>query len=146
MNKYWAFTMHWVLVTWPMHVCTHTHRAVYLFPKSTLNLRRIGLNMRVCVCVCVCAPSLSHVWLFVTPRTVACQAPLDWARILEWVVISYSRWSSQPRDQTCISCVPCIGRWVLYLMSHQQSPSIDEAPLNKILHYKIYNPVKVDTS
>ena len=29
------------------------------------------------------------------------------ARILEWGVISYSRRSSQPRDQTCI-CVSCI--------------------------------------
>ena len=27
------------------------------------------------------------------------------ARVLEWVAISYSRGSSQPRDQTCISCV-----------------------------------------
>ena len=36
------------------------------------------------------------------------------ARILEWVAISYSRRSSQPRNQTCISCVPCIGRQNLY--------------------------------
>ena len=27
------------------------------------------------VCVCVCVKSLSHVWLFVTPWTVAYQAP-----------------------------------------------------------------------
>ena len=33
------------------------------------------------------------------------------ARILEWVTISFSRGSSQPRDQTHIFC---IGRWVLY--------------------------------
>ena len=37
-----------------------------------------------------------------------------WARILEWVAISYSRGSSQHRDRTCISCVSCIGRWILY--------------------------------
>ena len=30
------------------------------------------------------------------------------ARILEWVAISSSRGSSQPRDQTCVSCVSCI--------------------------------------
>jgi len=35
------------------------------------------------------------------------------ARILEWVAISFSRGSSQPRDQTHISCVFCIRRWVL---------------------------------
>ena len=33
------------------------------------------------------------------------------ARILEWVVTSFSRGSSQPRDRTRISC---IGRWILY--------------------------------
>ena len=33
------------------------------------------------------------------------------AKILEWVAISSSRGSSQPRDRTCISCVSCIGRW-----------------------------------
>ena len=33
------------------------------------------------------------------------------ARVLEWVAISFSRGSSQPRDQTRISCV---GRQILY--------------------------------
>ena len=33
------------------------------------------------------------------------------ARILEWVAISYSRKSSQPRNRTRVSC---IGRWILY--------------------------------
>ena len=36
------------------------------------------------------------------------------ARILEWVAISSSRGSSQPRDWTCVSCVSCIGRQILY--------------------------------
>ena len=36
------------------------------------------------------------------------------ARILEWVAISYSRGSSRPRDQTCISSGSCIGRQILY--------------------------------
>ena len=46
--------------------------------------------------------------LFATPWTVACQAPvlgIFQARILEWVVMPCSRGSSQPRDQTCISCI-----------------------------------------
>ena len=33
------------------------------------------------------------------------------ARILEWVTIPFSRGSSWPRDQTCISC---IGRHIVY--------------------------------
>ena len=36
------------------------------------------------------------------------------ARILEWVAISFSRNSSQPRDWNHVSCVYCIGRRVLY--------------------------------
>ena len=36
------------------------------------------------------------------------------ARILEQVAISYSRGSSQLRDQTQVSCISCIGRWILY--------------------------------
>ena len=36
------------------------------------------------------------------------------ARILEWVAMPSSRGSSWPRDQACISYVPCIGRRVLY--------------------------------
>ena len=35
------------------------------------------LSVCVCVCVCVCACMLSHVWLFATPWTVACQALLS---------------------------------------------------------------------
>ena len=34
------------------------------------------------------------------------------ARILEWVAISSSRGSSQPRDWTHISCVSWIGRQI----------------------------------
>ena len=37
------------------------------------------------------------------------------ARILEWIAISSSRGSSQPRDRTCVSC---IGRWFLYPQGH----------------------------
>ena len=36
------------------------------------------------------------------------------ARILEWVAISSSRVYSWARDKTCISCVSCIGRQILY--------------------------------
>ena len=35
------------------------------------------------------------------------------ARVLEWVAISFSRRSSQPRDQTSISCIFCFSRWSL---------------------------------
>ena len=36
------------------------------------------------------------------------------ARIIQWVAICFSRRSSWSRDQTCISCVFCIGIQILY--------------------------------
>ena len=60
----------------------------------------------------------SHVQLFVTLWTIAHQATLSMgilqARILEWVAISPSMGSSQPRDQTCLSKISCTGRQSLY--------------------------------
>ena len=42
------------------------------------------------------------------------------ARRLEWIAISSSRGSSQPRNQICI-CVSCILGWFFYPLSHQGS-------------------------
>ena len=41
------------------------------------------------------------------------------ARILEWVAISFSRGSSQPKDQTLVSC---IGRWIFFFFLFLPSP------------------------
>ena len=43
-------------------------------------------------------------------------------RILEWVAISYSRGSSPLRDQTWVSYISCIGRWILYPWATQKTP------------------------
>ena len=40
------------------------------------------------------------------------------AGILETVAMPSSGGSSRPRDQTCLSYVSCIGRWVLYHWRH----------------------------
>ena len=40
------------------------------------------------------------------------------ARIPEWVAMPSSRGSSQPRDRTPVSSVPCLGKQVLYHQSH----------------------------
>ena len=44
------------------------------------------------------------------------------ARILEWVAVSSSRGSFQPRDQTCLSCT---GRQILY---HRATWETSSAP------------------
>ena len=47
-------------------------------------------------------------------------SPWDFqARILERVAIFFSRGSSQPRDQTCVSC---IVRWMLYHWATREAP------------------------
>ena len=45
------------------------------------------------------------------------------ATILEWVVISFSRGSTQPRDQTCVSYISCI---------------ITDPPENTYIHIKMH--------
>ena len=60
-----------------------------------------------------CVKSVSCVQLFCDP--VNCSLPsssvhgIFQARLPEWVAISSSRGSSQPRDETFLSCVSCIG-------------------------------------
>ena len=44
------------------------------------------------------------------------------ARILKWVALPSFRGSSQPRDQTQVPCVSCIGGRVLYYQCHLGSP------------------------
>ena len=57
----------------------------------------------------MCCAVLRPVWLFVTPWTVARQAPLSMgilqARILEWVAIPFFRGSWCLRDWTLVSCI-----------------------------------------
>ena len=62
-------------------------------PRSSLGVA----NTKVLVAQCV--------RLFVTPWTAALQTPLLQARILQWVAIPFSRGSSQPRNQSQVSCI-----------------------------------------
>ena len=57
----------------------------------------------VCVCVVNRSVLLDSLWLYGPPGSSVCG--ILQARILEWVAISYSKGSSQPRDRTCISCI-----------------------------------------
>ena len=45
-------------------------------------------------------------------------------RILECVALPSSRGSSWPRDQTCVSCISCIGMRFLYHTWHLESPEM----------------------
>ena len=45
------------------------------------------------------------------------------ARILEWVAVPSSRGSPPSKDQTRVSYISCIGRWILYHECHLGSPN-----------------------
>ena len=70
----------------------------------------------------------SHVGLLVTLWAVAPQPSsvheVLQGRTLEWVAMPSSRGSSQPRDQTHISYVSCIGRQFLYHHHHLGRPQL----------------------
>ena len=59
--------------------------------------------------------------------------------ILEWVAISSSRASSRPRDQIRVSCVSCIGRWILSLLLYTllNKPDIVRYPFSSFPHIYI---------
>ena len=66
----------------------------------------------------LCCVMLSSLWLFCdrmdgSPPCSSVHGIFQ-ARMLEWIAISYSRGSSQPRDWACVSCISCIGRQILY--------------------------------
>ena len=64
------------------------------------------------LCCALCSPMDSS-----SPSSSVCG--ISQARILEWVVIFFSRGSSQLKDQICISG---IGRWILLPLVHQEGP------------------------
>ena len=75
------------------------------------------LSVTVCVCVYVCAHahvlSCSVVSNSLADHSLPCSSvhEIFQTRMLEWVAISCSRGSSQPRDQTRVSC---LGGRILY--------------------------------
>ena len=78
-----------------------------------------------CCCSCLVAKlCLTLLWPLNYSLSGSSVHGIFQARIPEWVAISFSRESSQPRDQTCMSCVSCIGRWILYHWTTWEAPEI----------------------
>ena len=92
---------------------------VKLAPETWREDRVVVECVCVCVCVCVCARASAQSCLTLcepvdrSPPDLSAHG-ISQERILEWVAISFSRGSSRPRDQTCISCISCSGRLILY--------------------------------
>ena len=105
----------WLMQCWPGFTVK-----LLFFPFPTLFLGSELLSL----CVCSVPPQ---------SRPTVCD-PMDCslpgssvhgifqARILEWVVISFPRGSSGPRNQTHVSCVCCIGRRIPYHCAMWEAP------------------------
>ena len=103
---------------------TETHNLQLFSTKFDPVLQNVWSNIVPVVCIlvpqtqCMNAQSLVRVQVFVIPWTVAHQTPLPvgFSRQEYWSGLPFPspRESSQPRDRTHISCIPCTGRQILY--------------------------------
>ena len=109
-----------------VQVCAPCSYLVILWQNRWGDVKDTARGNAVCLdlwfspaCVCVCAqscPTLCNPIELASPGSSV--HGISRARTLEWVAISFSRRSSQPRDRTLIFCVSCIGRWILYHYHH----------------------------
>ena len=90
-------------------------------PWSSIHSRSQHLRM------CVCAHLLSSIWLFCDLKDYSPWSSsihgIPQARILEWVAISSSRGSSQPKNRAWLSYISCFGRQTVYHWATQEALS-----------------------
>ena len=88
----------------------------------------------VCVCVCVCTQPFSYVWLFWDPTNCRLSGSpvhgISQTRILDWVVISFSRGSFWPRLWTLVSS---IGWQIVYYWATREALVVVVQSLNGVL-------------
>ena len=91
-----------------------------------------------------CIPNMSSCSVMSNSVTPCCSLPgssahgIFQARTLEWVSISYSRGSSQPRDRTCDSCISSIVRRILYHQCHLSLGAHSKKSKNLYPHKNLY--------
>ena len=77
----------------------------------------LNLSQKLCVCVCSVASNFLQLYRLWTARLL-CPSKNTRAR-----VPFLSRGSSQPRDQTHVFCISCIGGQILYHCATWEAPS-----------------------
>ena len=97
-----------------------SHGAGWQLKEHDNPKHKIGNWQRCCLvfllllfcCYCLVAKLCLTLWPMDCSPPDSSVHGISKARILEWVAISFSRWSSQPGNQILITC--SIGRWILY--------------------------------
>ena len=120
----WAKAIHiwWQIETKSLVVAccsVYRNRKILLYPWSLYN------SIHQCCCCSVIQSCLTLCDPMVCSPPGSSVHGILQARIPEWVAISFSRGSSQPRDGCRVSCAAgdllhC--RWILYWLSHQGTP------------------------
>ena len=94
--------------SWHIHLRTEKPHVYHKKICTRLKEGPRSIDWRVCsACLTLCDP------VDCSPPGSSVHGILQ-ATALEWVAVHFSRGSPWPRDQTCVSCVFCIGRWILY--------------------------------
>ena len=110
-----------------------------LGPSSELLL----IDGHACLIAQLC-PALCNPVGYSPPGSSVCE--IFQLRIQEWMAISSSRGSSQPRDQTRVSCIFCIGKWVHYHRATREALMMQCSPTsNKVFFKKETSKTSLET-
>ena len=127
----------WTLELWNVPLWAKFSPEVYFVVWWLLSHKRLGIlrifmiqvspafhlhTFYILMCVCSVAQQCLTLWQMDCSLTGSSVHGSFQARILEWVAISFSRGSSQPRDRTHIFCVSSIGRQIRYHFATRLAP------------------------
>ena len=120
-HKLKKLSSHLLMTDWAQQIFIFTHiiyLELFLVKKILYTCTYICTTYKtkyMSVCVCELRPTLSNPMDYSPPGS-SIRGVLQ-ARTLEWVTISFSRGSPQPRDRTWVShCRP-----ILYCLSHREA-------------------------
>ena len=105
----------------------------------------VQVRRQLCVCVCACAQLLQSCLTLCKPMD--CSPPgssvhgILQVKILEWIAISFSRRSSQPRDRTPLTSPALAGRFFnhqRHLESLRREPGEGEIQVRRLVKQEQY--------
>ena len=112
----WVAIKHTAMIYWSVwnEVASEAANARRKFWSSSVSLRRRKISqMKGALPVSRGRCEFSRICLFC--NSLDCSpSEISQARILEWIAISFTRGYSWLGDQTRVSCIFCLGRWILY--------------------------------